>query len=122
MARLALGELVCFRIEGAPRGLLVGVYRTERDGRPARAIHLLNCTGRDLNAGDPVEFDRDNPPPTPDLPELRIVLPGTVGEALLASPELNQPLTLAAAAADAQTTLTLPAAVFATYGVIWAYD
>ena len=30
-----------------------------------------------------VTVREDNPPPTPDLPELRLVLPGSVGEALL---------------------------------------
>lgn len=106
----------------APRGLMAWVYRAERDGRAARAIHLLNCTGRQPEEGDPVEFDHDNPPPMPPLPELTLRLPGGVAEALLATPEQDEPLELAVAMAGGTTTLTIPAESFSTYGVIWAYD
>ncbi len=106
----------------APRGLLSWVYRAERDGRPARAIHLLNCTGRDLQPGEPIEFDRNTPPPAPPLPELTVRLPGTVTEAVLASPELTEPVALPVRRDNDRTTIIIPAESFATYGVIWAYD
>ncbi|HUS79960.1 MAG TPA: beta-galactosidase trimerization domain-containing protein, partial [Armatimonadota bacterium] len=122
VARLALGDTPAFRVDGAPRGLLASVYRAEHDGRPARAIHLLNCSGRDLQAGDPVEFDRDSPPPMPPLPEMTVVLPGQVSAAVLASPELGAPVALALAPGEEATRITIPAGAFSTYGVIWADD
>lgn len=122
LAGRLLADTPHLRIDGAPPGLLAWSYRAERDGRPARAIHLLNCTGRALQPGDPVEFDGDNPPPMPALPELTLRLPGGASEALLASPELAEPVALRAAPGASLTTITIPAASFATYGVIWAYD
>ncbi len=134
LTRVALGGVPHFEIGvpngpvrgpirlDAPRGLLAWVYRTERDGRPARAIHLLNCTGRDLQPGDRIEFDRDSPPPTPPLPELTVRLPGGVTQALLASPEFDEPVSLRVAPGDDLSTITIPPETFATYGVIWAYD
>jgi len=122
IAARVLGDAPVFRLTGAPRGLIASVYRTEHDGRPVRAIHLLNCSGRSLSEGDPVEFDKDNPPSTPELPDLRLHLPGTVSEALLASPELTEPLPISATNDAQGAVLPVPAASFATYGVIWAYD
>lgn len=121
LAARVLADVPHLRLEGAPPGLLAWPYRTERDGRPARAIHLLNCTGRALAPGDPVEFDAENPPPTPPLPELTLHLPGAVSAAVLATPERSEPIALAVEP-GAEATITIPANAFATYGVIWAYD
>ncbi|MEA3399846.1 MAG: alpha-amylase family protein [Armatimonadota bacterium] len=106
----------------APRGLLAWVYGTERDGRSARCVHLLNCTGRDYQEGHPVEFDHERPPPMPPLPELVTRLPGGVSEALLASPELDEPVHLHLEAEDSASLVTIPADSFLSYGVIWAYE
>jgi len=122
IAELILGDAPHFAIEGAPTGLLNGLYRTERDGRSCRALHLLNCTGRGLDAGDPVAFPSDQPLPMPPLPELRVYLPGRVGAAVLASPELAEPMTLSVASDGEVSVVTVPAQAFGTYGVIWAYD
>ena len=122
IAALILGGTPAFRVEGAPRGLLASVYRTQRDDRPARAIHLLNCSGRDLQAGDPVEFDADNPPPMPPVPEMTVVLPGKVSRAALLSPESAEPLPLSPTRGEGTTAVAVPAGSFSTYGVIWAYD
>ncbi len=121
-AATALGDAPRFSVTGAGRGLLSWVYRSERDGRPARAIHLLNCTGRDLQPGDTIAFDHDSPPPTPPLPELTMRLPGAVSEALLASPELPEPVALPVAREGEHSVLVIPAGSFATYGVVWADD
>lgn len=117
-----LGDAPRFQLIGAGSGLLSWVYRTERDGRPARAIHLLNCTGRDLQPGDAIAFDHDSPPATPPLPELTMRLPGVISAALLASPELAEPVALEVRPGDDLSTVIIPAESFATYGVIWAYE
>jgi len=123
VASLVLGDGPHFEVSGREtRGLLAWVYRTERDGRPARAVHLLNCTGRDYEEGHPIEFDHESPPPTPALPEITMRLPGDVAEAVLATPELEAPVALEAEPADGLTTVTIPAESFETYGVVWAYD
>lgn len=127
----ALRTIAGDALEGTPHfalqgldlpGLLAWVYRTERDGRPARCVHLLNCTGRDLQPGDEIAFDHDNPPPTPALPELTMRLPGGVGEAVLATPERDGSQALEVTTGAGGATLTIPAESFSTYGVIWAYD
>ncbi|MGI5818754.1 MAG: beta-galactosidase trimerization domain-containing protein [Armatimonadota bacterium] len=123
IAGIALGDAPVFAIDGLDgRGLLAWVYLAERDGRPARAIHLLNCTGRELQAGDEIAFDHDSPPPMPPLPELTMRLPGGVAEAVLATPEREAPRALATRGEDGATMVTIPAESFSTYAVVWAYD
>ncbi|NLO07676.1 MAG: hypothetical protein GX131_17790 [candidate division WS1 bacterium] len=123
VAAQILGDAPHFSVEGLEAtGLLATVYRAERDGRPARCIHLLNCTGRSLREGDEIAFDHDNPPPMPPLPQLTLRLPGGVAEAVLATPERPEPLTLTAVAAESVTMVTIPAESFSTYAVVWAYD
>lgn len=116
-----IGEEPAFAID-APHGLLAWVYRAEHDGRPARCVHLLNCTGRNLQAGDEIAFDHENPPPTPPLPAMTMQLPGGVAEAVLATPERDAPQTLQIRTEDGVTMMTIPAESFSTYGVVWAYD
>ncbi|HCA48511.1 MAG TPA: hypothetical protein DEP45_14505 [Armatimonadetes bacterium] len=119
----ALGEQPHFAVEGVEQqGLLAWIYRAERDGRPARAIHLLNCTGRELEAGDTIAFDADSPPPTPPLPELTLRLPGDVAEAIFATPEREGARLLAVTAGEGASEVTVPAEAFDTYGVIWTYE
>ncbi len=123
IAVTALGDTPRFAVEGIDaRGLLAWVYEAEHEGRPARAVHLLNCTGRDLRPGEEVEFDHENPPPMPPLPEMTMQLPGVVAEVVLATPEAEKPVALQMHAEDGRTTLTIPAESFSTYGVVWAYD
>lgn len=122
LARTIIGQEPTFSIDNAPRGLISGVYRANRDGRPAYAIHLLNCTGRDLQAGDPVEFQREGRLPTPELPEMTVQIPGSAGEAVLASPEFDTPLSLSVTNDDGIARATVPSAAFSLYGVIWAYE
>lgn len=123
IASEALGGQPHFAVEGVEQqGLLAWIYHAERDGRPARVIHLLNCTGRELEAGDTIAFDHDNPPPTPPLPELTLRLPGDVAEAVLATPEREGSQTLAITAGNGASAVTVPAEAFNTYGVIWVYE
>ncbi|MFP3903584.1 MAG: family 10 glycosylhydrolase [Armatimonadota bacterium] len=122
LTRTILGQQPLFAIENAPRGLISGVYRTEREGRPAHAVHLLNCTGRDLEPGDPVEFHREGRLPTPDLPEMTVTIPGDINEASLATPERDIPLSLSVANEGGVARVTVPAGAFSLYGVIWAYE
>lgn len=124
-----LGEIAATVLAGqprfaldAPQGLLAWVYEAVQDGRPARAIHLLNCTGRDYKEGHPIEFDHENPPPMPPLPGMTMRLPGGVAEALLTTPEQGEALTLQTQMEDGVTMVTIPAESFETYAVVWAYD
>jgi hypothetical protein len=121
VAATVLGEAPRFVID-APTGLLAWVYEAEHDGRPARAIHLLNCTGRDYVEGHPIEFDHENPPPMPPLPAMVMQLPGEVGQAVLATPEREGAQALEMREEDGVTMVTIPAESFETYGVVWAYD
>ncbi len=121
IAARVLGDEVRFAID-APRGLLAWVYDAEQDDRPARAVHLLNCTGRDLQENDAIAFDHEDPPPTPPLPEMTMRLPGEVAEAVLATPERERPLALETREEDGVTMVTIPAESFATYAVVWAYE
>ena len=121
IAATVLGEEPHFAVD-APSGLLAWIYEAEHDGRPARCVHLLNCTGRDYEEGHPIEFDHDNPPPMPPLPEMTMRLPGAVAEAILATPEREGAQALQARMEDGVTMLTIPAESFETYGVVWAYD
>ncbi|MFW5868114.1 MAG: hypothetical protein ACOCX2_09875 [Armatimonadota bacterium] len=112
-----------FALEGVDaRGLLAWVYEAEHDGRPARAVHLLNCTGRHLQPGEEVEFDHDEPPPMPVLPEMTMRLPGVVAEAVLATPEREETPALQTRMEHGVTMVTIPADSFETYAVVWAYD
>ncbi len=106
----------------APRGLLAWVYEAEHDGRPGRCIHLLNCTGRDYEEGEPIEFDHENPPPTPSLPDLTLYLPGDVSEAVFATPEKTGSRALSVTDHEGMTATIIPRGSFETYGVVWAYD
>lgn len=122
VAELILADVPHSRLEGAPRGLLTGLYRTEREGRTCRVLHLLNASGRDLKPGDPIAFARKQPLPMPALPEMQVRLPGPVSEAILASPELAEPVQLSVRREGEPSVISVPAEAFATYGVIWAYD
>jgi len=122
IAREVLKDVAYFHVEGAPRGLLAPVYRTVREGKPCRAIHLLNATGRALKAGDVVANPRKRPLPMPDLPEMRLHLPGKVSSAVLGTPESERVIRLNVTAGKKSSVVIVPAKCFRTYGLVYAFD
>jgi hypothetical protein len=126
-ALAAVVELACeglarFRVAGAPRGLLAPIYATRRDGRPCRAVHLLNASGRALKAGDPIVNPKKTPLPMPPLPEFTLHLPGRVAAAVLATPERPGHIDLAVALKGAASAVRIPAGTFKTYALVYAYE
>ena len=119
---LACDGLPRFRVAGAPRGLLAPIYATRRDGRRCRAVHLLNASGRSLQAGDPIVNPKDTPLPMPPVPEFTLHFPGRVASAVLATPEKPGHIDLAVAQKGAASAVRIPAGCFKTYALVYAYE
>ena len=111
-----------FRLEGAPRGVLAPIYRVAKEGKPCRAVHLLNVSGRAFKTGDALSNPKHGTFPMPALPAMTLHLAGRVSSAMLVSPELSGSVPLEVKAADADSAIKLPAACFKTYALVYAYD
>ena len=117
-----LADVPRYRVEGAPRGVLAPIYRTVRDGRSCRAIHLLNASGRDLQDGASIAFEKKKPLPMPKLATMTLRLPGSVSSGVLATPESDATINLRPVKEGPSMLLQIPAGSFRVYAVVYAYD